>query len=28
MEALDEVFEANSLGSWFQEQNVAFDGVK
>jgi len=28
LEALDDVVEANSLGSWFQEPNVAFDGLK
>jgi len=28
LEALDDVVEANSIGSWFQEPNVAFDGLK
>jgi len=28
LEALDGVIEANSLGSWFQEPNAAFDGLK
>ncbi len=28
LEALDDVIEMNSLGSWFQEPNDAFDGLK
>ena len=28
LEALDDVVEANSIGSWFQEPNEAFDGLK
>ena len=28
LEALDDVIELNSLGSWFQEPNDAFDGLK
>ena len=28
LEALDDVVEVNSLGSWFQEPNDAFDGLK